>query len=279
MKRMYPTALLTTCLAMLAFQTPTASAQCVGLCADISFGASLSIGTPAPPPRQAQVVVVQPAPAPPPPPPRVVVVRPAPPPPPATTVTITTTAAPPVVHEQTVRFVRPGPRGYGVHARVGGMFTDRIRMGGVQGGFRLRPGMGHFALDLEVGVFGGEDYNGLDRVEVPLTADVRFYFNPRSRFQIYGVAGLGVSFAHAEGFQDGVFRDHDYAYFGGLGGIGAELRISRFFALNADVRGFVRHRVDDGENPEFVDVDSDGRLQSTNTSGGATISLGASLYF
>ena len=208
-------------------------------------------------------------------------VRPAPPPPPATTVTVTTTAAPaPVVYEQPApRFVRQGPRGYGVHGRIGGMFTDRIHMGGVQGGFRLRPNMGHFAVDLEVGVFGGEDYNGLDRVEVPLTADVRLYFNPRSRFQVYGVAGLGVSFAHAEGFQDGTFRDHDYAYFGGFGGIGAELRISRFFALNADVRGFVRHRVDDGDAPEFVDVDSDGRLQTTNTSGGGIVSIGASLYF
>ena len=171
------------------------------------------------------------------------------------------------------------PRGYGIHGTIGGTVTADLAMGGVHGSFRFRPNMGHFALDLGIGAYGGMDYNGLERVEVPLTADALVYVNPRQRFQIYGVAGLGLSFAHAEGFQGGDFLQRDYAHFGAQLGAGAELRLSRWFSVNADVRGFVRERIDNNPTPEFTEIDVDGDLRSTDTSGGVLVNIGGTVYF
>lgn len=270
---------------LLLLPTP-ADAQCYGgesFCAEFHVGASVGgsvrIGPPAPPPpARAQVIIVEEAP----PPPPVVVYQPAPPPPQHTTV---------VVHEtrpvQThVRYhVEPQFSGIGLHAHLGGMFTDRVHMGGLAGALRIRPNMGHFALDLGLGVYGGEDFNGQDRVEVPLTADVLLFVNPRSRLQFYGVAGVGVSFAHSndpdayDPWTDTYYGDdgRDYGYVGGQLGLGLELRLGRRFAINGDVRGFVRERVDSNTDaPEFVDPDT-GR--TTNTSGGVVGNIGATLYF
>ncbi len=288
MNRILTVTLATLTGVLCALPPSPAEAQCQGdewFCADVSIGASVTIGTPAPPPpRQSQVVVVQPAPPPPPPPPpRVVVVQPAPLPPPQTTVVVTTTrpAPTPVTIVEPVPQPRPSPEpaGFGLHGQVGGMMTDRVMVGGLSGAFRIRPNMGHFALDLGIGVYGGRDYNDLDRLEIPVTADALFYFNPRSRFQVYGVAGVGASFARAEGVQDGAFFEREYAYLGGQAGIGAELRLSRWFAINADVRGFVRHRVDDNPEPEFHEIDDDGSVLTTDTSGGGLFNFGATVYF
>lgn len=259
-------------------------AQCTGdelFCAEASFrmNASFRMGgsvrTAPPPPRRAQVVVVH-EPAPPPPPP-VVVYQPAPPPPQPTTVYVETQAQP-VRHE--VHYdVEPVQLGVGLHGHIGGMFTRDVQMGGATGALRIRPGDGHFGVDLGIGVYGGQDHNGWDRVEVPLTADVLLFLNPDDRLQVYGIAGVGVSFAQAEqnGFDDPYFdyNAREYAYVGGELGAGLELRLSRWFAINGDVRGFVRERVDDDPEPEFVA--DDGR--TTDTSGGVLLNLGATVYF
>ena len=60
---------------------------------------------------------------------------------------------------------------------------------------------------------------------------------------------------------------------------GLELRLNEWFAINGDIRGFIRTRIDDDGRPEFVEVDADGSQRSTNTSGGVTANLGATLYF
>ena len=67
-----------------------------------------------------------------------------------------------------------------------------------------------------------------------------------------------------------------YAYIGGQLGLGVEWRISPVFALSADIRGFLRTRIDEDrdERPEFVDGS-----RSTNTSAGALGTLGMHFYF
>lgn len=269
--------------ALVALMAPAreAEAQCghgSWFCAEVHVGGSVHVG---PPVRQAQVVYVEPAP----PPPPVVYVQPAPPPPPVVYVQPAPPPQPEVVYVQqqpqpTVHYevVAPEPSGFGLHGHIGWMTTDRIAIGGLHGALRLRPNDAHLAIDLGLGAYGGVDYNGMDRIEVPLTADALFFMNPGHRFQLYGLAGLGASVAHTEGFNESTreFDMRDYTYVGGELGIGLEWRLTRWFALNGDIRGFVRTRVDSDPRPEFVDEETG---QTTNTSGGVTGNLGATLYF
>lgn len=279
------------------------------LCAEVDVGpieGHLRIGIDGdpPPPPPPPVVVV------PPPPPPVVVAPPPPPvvvaPPPPVVV------APPVVSGHVVVTTvpvmpPPPPRGsvvvgvetrrrvryemvpdfdIGLHLQFGGMFTDRITMGGFSGAARIRP-IPHLAFDIGIGAWYGQDYHGAERWEVPVTADMLVFFNPEHRFQVYALIGGGMSFAgQGRTTRGGGFvSTSEFTYAGGELGIGAELRVSRFFAINADVRGFLRHNVAGGL-PEFTEINDNGtsRLdddttRSTNTSGGIYGNLGLTFYF
>ncbi len=269
MTRTLASLLVLTACALLA-PASKAAAQCTPgaiLCAEahIGFGASLTIGTPPP----AQVVVVQPAP--PPPPPQVVYVQPAPPPP-----TATVYVSRPQVYTESYVAMPMANSGLGLHGSIGGTVMNDVSMGGFAGALRIRPNMGNIAVDLGLGIYGGSDYNDNSRVEVPFTGDLIVFFNPLDQWQFYGLVGLGVSFAHATP-SDEYDRElgRDYGYVGGQLGVGVELALTREFALNLDVRGFIRERVDGQGGPEFRDEDG----RTTDTSGGATANLGATIYF
>lgn len=267
------TATLLILSALAVLPASTAAAQCPNgawLCAEVSIGGRVR-PPPPPPPRQQQVIIVETQPAPPP-PPRVVYVETQPAPPPVVYVE-QQPAPPPVVYQQTTIESRLE---VGLHGRVGGVFGQNVQMGGVHGALRLRPNGndGRFALDLGVGAYGGTDYNGDNRAEVPITVDALMYLNPRDEFQVYLLAGAGVSWAHTEGDfgEDG----RNMMHVGGEAGLGVEWRLSRHWAVSADVRGFIRQRVDSDERPEFVDPEN-GR--ETDTSGGGVATLGATFYF
>lgn len=292
-------------LAMVAV-APAAQAQCPPgswLCADIQ------IGTSAPPPPPPTVVVTQP-----PPPPTVYVVRPPPPPtvyvvrPPV----VVYQPAQPVYYQQPTGYYAPPPpprRGFfGIQASVvgapyvspgmRGTMNDTFgALGGFNAGLRFRNN-GYFGGEIGIGVMGGRDYNGDDRIEIPLTLTGLVYFNPGNRFQVFGLAGLGFSFADvrynaqsSSSLVSGSYatnvdahagrRGANYGYVGGHIGIGAELQLSPRFSLFADIRGFVRGRVDDEtrSNPEFARNLPNGTTQTTNTSVGMSGQLGAILYF
>jgi hypothetical protein len=190
-----------------------------------------------------------------------------------------------VEHESKVHYAQ-GPQldrpNLGVHGHVGGITSSQVDMGGFTAAFRLRP-QEHIGLDLGIGAYGGTDYNGLDRAELPVTADLLFFVNPQHPLQVYFVAGAGVSFAHAEGVNrhTGHRESRDFTYAGGQAGVGLEWRIADHFALNTDLRGFLRKMVDSGNGQaEFVEYD-DGRRtgRTTNLSGGGVFNLGATVYF
>lgn len=259
------------------------------LCAEVRIGPAqggIRIGPapqlPPPPPLQPPVVIVQPEepvyqPPPPPPQPPVVIVQPQQPPPPVTQYVV---QAPP---RQV--YVQPQPQSRfpysqtGLHLNLGGVFGDSLAMGGGGAAFRIRAAP-WFALDIGAGLYGGTDYNGLDRVEVPVTVDALIFFNPQHRFQFYILAGVGTSFGHAEGFNFRTGNDdyRDYVHLGGEAGLGLEWRLGRHFALNVDVRGFLRHRVDDNPEPEFTEP-SGGGWRSTDLSGGVVARGGMTFYF
>lgn len=263
----------------------SAQAQCPNgalVCADIQVSGSVSVGARrsvqvvhTPPPRRGRVLVVHQAP-PAPPPQQVVVVQQAPPPPSEVIITVEQ-------EEDTstrLRLVRrPMSQKFALTGRLSAMIGDQVRMGGFSAGLRLRPSR-VFGVEFSVGGFGGTDYNGLDRVEVPFKFNAMFWLPRASRVQMYLLAGLGSSWAHVEGYHEGYrsFLSREYVYFGGEAGVGLEWRVASRFALSADVRGFLRTRIDDGDDPEFVRDTPSGR-QATDTSAGALFSLGMHLYF
>jgi len=238
-------------------------------------------GTPPPPPAQPDppVVVVQPEHVDPPPPqqPPTVVVQPQQPPQQTYVVQQPPRTQRVVIERERSRFPYSTT---GLHLHIDGIFGDELGMGGAGAAFRIRPNP-WFAIDIGGALYGGNDYNGLDRVELPLTVDAMVFFNPQHRFQFYMLLGVGGSYGYAEGVNrfTGNFDSRDYFHLGGEAGIGVEWRIARWFALNLDVRGFLRHRVDDNPNPEFTEPNDSGGWRSTDFSGGFTGRAGMTFYF
>jgi hypothetical protein len=160
-------------------------------------------------------------------------------------------------------------RKVGLHFDVGGTFGPEVLMGGFSGALRFRPKQ-HVGIDLGAGYFAGNDYQGFYRTEVPVTTNFLFFVNPQHKLQVYFLLGPGLSFAHVDTFDE-VRR---MTYVGGQAGMGLELRLAPLFALNVDVRGVLRHRIDGDPRPEFVDGS-----RSTDTSGGAVLTFGGTFYF
>lgn len=264
----------------------SASAQCppgavvcasanVRASASVQVSGSISVGGRArqvpPPPQQPQgrIVVVQQAPVAPPPQQHVVVYEP-----------------PQQVVQEEVIIIEQDParlrlrpvmnQKFGITGRIGGILAEQVRMGGFAAGIRFRPSR-IFGVELSVGAYGGQDFNGHDRVEVPIAFDFMFHLPRATRFQMFLLAGPQVSWAATEGL-DGPFGyiSRNFVYFGGHIGIGGELRISDHFAISADIRAFIRSRIDDDGRPEFVNFATG---ETTNTSAGGILNFGAHLYF
>jgi len=179
-----------------------------------------------------------------------------------------------IVKHTPIQQTKPPPpkkrdRKIGLHFDFGGSFGPRVQMGGVGGALRFRP-TEHVGIDLGSGYYAGNDYQGFYRTEIPLTANVLFFLNPQHKFQFYFVVGPGLSF----GRVDTINEVRRMTHVGGQGGFGVELRLAPAFALNADVRGVIRHRIDNDPRPEFFDG-----TRSTNTSGGAVLTFGGTFYF
>ena len=160
-------------------------------------------------------------------------------------------------------------RKVGLHFDVGGTFGPQVTMGGFSGALRFRP-KEHVGIDLGSGYFAGHDYQDFYRTEIPLTANVLFFVNPQHKLQLYFLIDPGVSF----GRVDTPSEIRRMTHIGGQAGVGLELRLAPAFALNVDVRGVLRHRIDSDPRPEFFDG-----TRSTNTSGGALLTFGGTFYF
>jgi hypothetical protein len=165
-------------------------------------------------------------------------------------------------------------------AAIGRGTYGNAGMGGGGAGLRFKP-TPRFGVEADLDFLGGTDYQGYARGETAFSFNGLVFLNPRSMAQIYLLAGLGGSTAHvtcdpANGCPGGSY-DAQYSYFGGLVGMGLELRLGRVLALNADLRGFLRTRTDSlaQTQPEFVDANG----RSTNTSAGALLSAGMTFYF
>ncbi len=222
-------------------------------------GAQVQVAPSAPPP----VVVYQPSPP--------VVVYQAP----ATRYYAVPPSPPPRVYYYQTRYVRRSEWGINLHLEGAAFGHSPTVSGGgdVWGGglgLRYRP-VPVFALETDLDFVAGRDYNNYFRNETATTINGLFFLNPRSRAQLYLLAGFGWSWAHLPDYNV------DYDYFGGQGGIGVEFRASKHVALNFDARAFIRTRIDDlaSYQPEYTSTTG----QTTNTSAGALFTGGLTFYF
>lgn len=205
-------------------------------------------------------------------------------------------APPPYLYSRPHRTLVP-PREWGlnVHAQgamIGGGSTGNAGLAGGGVGLRFKP-VRSFGIEANFDVLGGDrDYQGFKRNETAFSVNGLLFLNPRSRAQIYLLAGFGWSEAHVNcDNQDAcgsTSSDAHYDYFGGQVGAGLELRLTRVLAFNVDIRGFIRDRTDSlaQSQPEFQDPancattgSSTGTCRTTNTSGGGLLTGGMTLYF
>jgi len=221
-----------------------------------------------PPPQQPPVVVYQPA------PPPVVVVRQPP---------------PDYRYYYVRRPVQMPQHEWGLNLRLDGAFIGgrNDRGGGALGGFgaglRYKPSP-WFGIEAGADFAIGRDYNDYARNETAFTLNGMLFLNPRSRAQVYLLAGFGWSIANVtndtyvsgSGEPVNLNETMSYHYFGGQAGIGLEYRVTRNVALNVDLRGFVRGRTDNDSRPEFIDPATG---KTTNTSGGLLMTGGMTFYF
>jgi len=225
-----------------------------------------------------QIYVV---PAPPP-----VVIMPLPPPPPPVVVQPAPVVVVKPMPQPAAQLVAPGPPPFNRQAGLGLRLDGAIHsqeahhgegMGGA--GLLLRLKLrSHFSMELGLDVYGGKGYAGAERLEVPATVAFMWFPNRHwSHFQPYFLAGFGGAWARVGEYPH---ADHP-VYLGGLAGLGLEIRLGSHLALFADLRGFIRHRVndrsDDPEVPNDGSCKADGKC--TNTEGGGTFSFGLIAYF
>jgi hypothetical protein len=209
------------------------------------------------------------------PPPPVVVYQP-----PPSTVVVQPRDQPPAYYY--VPRQAPPKREWGLNLHLGGLMIGKghegnAGMGMVGLGLRFRP-IPQAALEADLDFAGGRDYNGFRRNETALAFNGLVFVNPKNKTQLYFLAGFGWSGAKAVDDRAGYDQtEYHYGYFGVQTGIGVEFRLSKVVALNFDLRGFIRGRVDDNRryNPEFVD----GNGRSTNTSGGGLLQGGLTFYW
>ncbi len=182
---------------------------------------------------------------------------------------------------------------FGINLRVEGVALGHpggssfnVGMGGVGQSLRYRP-VPHFAFDLGADVLAGNDYNGFQRLEVPVSLNGIIYINPRNRVQVYLIGGANVSRAEVSSNQSALAQEllaptgggqygATYTYFGGQGGLGLEFRLSKRVAIDLDGLAFVRERIGDIQTPEFVNPRTG---QTTNTSAGGLFRGGLNFWW
>lgn len=209
------------------------------------------------------------------PPPPVIVYQP-----PPATVIVQPREAPPAYYY--VPRQAPRKREWGLNLHAGGLMLgkgrdDNAGMALVGLGLRFRP-IPALAIEADLDYAGGRDYNGFRRKETAWSFNGIFFLNPRSKTQVYLLGGFGWSGATAVDDRSGYdSTEYKYGYFGGMAGVGLEFRLSKVVALNFDLRGFVRGRVDKNKrsDPEFVDANG----RTTNTSGGGLFQGGLTFYW
>jgi hypothetical protein len=179
----------------------------------------------------------------------------------------------------------------GIGLRVGGVAVDgeKLNLATVENPTMWGPGLQiRGKVSHRVGLELGLDYlvgttDEVTQTTVPLTLSAMYYFFPTSQLRLFGLVGGGVHFTKLE-YERG-FR-HDLVEVAGQAGGGIDLRLTREFGLNADLR-FVGLYKNMGEATEIehkclttsAGGTCGGIYQTEKFNIGAQFLVGASVYF
>lgn len=171
---------------------------------------------------------------------------------------------------------------WGLNLHIGGAMLgkgrdDNAGMGLAGLALRFRP-IPQAAIEGSLDFAAGRDYNGYRRNETGFSLNGLIFLNPKNVTQFYLLGGFGWSVANATDDRLGFDRaEYNYGYFGVQAGFGLEFRLSHRVALNVDLRGLLRGRIDNDrrKNPEFTS--SDGK--TTNASGAGLLTGGLTFYW
>src|SRR5260221_613825 len=75
--------------------------------------------------------------------------------------------------------------------------SNHAGMGGAGFGLRYKPAP-YFGIEGDVDFVGGRDYNGYRRGETAFTLNALFFVNPKSKTQLYFLAGFGWAGARVD---------------------------------------------------------------------------------
>lgn len=118
--------------------------------------------------------------------------------------------------------------------KIGLSTAENPAMGGL--GLQLRTRLGEaqsFGLEFGVDLLGGEGTN-FDQRTIPVMASLTYHLFPRSRFQPYALAGLGVHFTRLSYLDD--MYHYDMVELAGQLGAGVEIFLTKNIAISADIR-------------------------------------------
>jgi len=129
----------------------------------------------------------------------------------------------------------------GIGLRVGGVTVDgeKLNLASVENPTMWGPGLQiRGKVSRRIGLELGLDYlvgatDDVTQTTVPLTLSAMYYFFPSSQIKLFGLVGGGVHFTKLE--YDRGFRQ-DLVEVAGQAGGGIDLRLTREFGLNADLR-------------------------------------------
>jgi hypothetical protein len=180
-------------------------------------------------------------------------------------------------------------RGWGVGLRAEGAVmaqqhqgVDTFGIGGIGMSLRYRP-IPAFAVDVGSDVLVGRDTNGWSRREIPVSASMMLYLNPRNIAQFYLLGGGHVAFAHvrSEQIEPNLAKGTSdaYTYAGGQVGAGFEFRVSPLLGLHIDGLAFFRGRIDSDGNGQFPEYYNRETGQISNSSAGGLLRAGVNFWW
>ncbi|MCA9670873.1 MAG: hypothetical protein KC503_34990 [Myxococcales bacterium] len=153
---------------------------------------------------------------------------------------------------------------------------EAVALGGIGGHLRFRGY--RWGAELAVDVLGRDFADGgVTRISVPIQASALLYLIPRGRFNLFMLGGIRVVPTHIRYDLSNLKTEQNFTQFGMQGGIGAELLLSRWFALTADIRAFGVVRNDnDSDGQYYTGVE---RPIVAEKAVGLQFNVGASLRF
>lgn len=177
---------------------------------------------------------------------------------------------------------RPRPLHWSLGMHVTGVTTTQkygdegVSLGGLGGHIRYREY--RWGIETSLGGMGNRFLDGgIERAAFPLQISGMLYLIPSGMLNLYLLGGAQVVFSMVKWQLPNLQTDQMFTQLGLQGGVGAELNLSRYFALTADIRAFGLVRTDGGDGAFYSRVDE--RAVVPDKSAGMQFNAGVSFRF